>query len=212
MRGMRAAVVVWACSWSAAAGAQGQPTRVEYDVEFSVQGSLLDANCAASGTDVLAGTLTGYEPASGAQPNVYVGKLVRTTRINICGVRRNPTTGTDVVCSMNITGDDTPEVMLTIEPGQRDGYLQYISNRAHYAALLATLPRQLGVYLTAVTGTCEPAEMAQLQAEFDKGQTAGSPRGQPIEVPSLPPLRYPHTFAPNPPVSIWTLKVLRRRP
>ena len=39
-----------------------------------------------------------------------------------------------------------------------------------------------------------------------------SPSGQPIEVKALPPPGYPHTFAPNPPVSIWTLKVLARRP
>lgn len=191
--------------------AQGSPVRVEYDVEFSVQGSLLDANCAASGTDVLVGTLTGYEPVKLHEPQVYVGMLTRTTRINICGSRTNATTGTDVVCSMNITGDGSPEVMLTIEPG-REGYLQYISDRAPFATLLATLPRQLGLHITQVTGTCDGTEMAQMQNEYDKGQTGGSPSGQPIEVKSLPPRSYPTTFSPNPPVSIWTLKVLRRRP
>ena len=209
---MKIAPTLLACLLPLTAVAQGSPRRVEYDVEFSTVGSVLDRNCSASGTDVLVGTLTGYEPAGQDEPNVYVGMLQRTTRINICGSRRNPTTDTDVVCSMNIAGNGSPEVMLTVEPGQREGYLQYISDRAPYASLLATLPRQLGQHFTQVTGSCDPAEMAQIQSEYDKGQTAGSPSGQPIEVPTLPPPSYPFTFSANPPVSIWTLKVLRRRP
>lgn len=208
---MKCATALLAVLLPLTAVAQGNPGRVEYDVEFSVGGSLLDANCASSGTDVLVGTLTGYETAERDEPKVYVGMLRRTTRINICGTRRNATTGTDVVCSMNITGDGSPEVMLTIEPGEREGYLQYISERAPYASLLATLPRQLGQHITQVTGSCDPTEMAHIQNEYDNGQTAGSPSGQPIEVPSLPPSAYPFTFSANPPVSIWTLKVLRRR-
>ena len=207
---MRLAATLLTSLLPVTADAQGNLKRVEYDVEFSTQGSLLDRNCSSSGTDVLVGTLTGYEPPGPNGP-YYVGMLTRTTRINICGSRTNPTTGTDVVCSMNITGDGSPEVMLTIEPG-REGYLQYISDRAPFAALLATLPRQLGQHITQVTGTCDGAEMAQMQNEYDKGQTGGSPSGQPIEVKSLPPSSYPTTFSPNPPVSIWTLKVLRRRP
>jgi hypothetical protein len=205
-------IALWIGLWPVVLAAQGRPARVEYDVEFSVQGSLLDVNCAASGTDVLTGTLTGYEFSSPDSGNVYVGKFMRAARINICGSRRNATTGTDVVCSMNIALDDAVEVMLTIEAGQREGYLQYISNRAQWAALLATLPPLLQPLNNSVTGTCDPAEMAQMEAEYAKGQTAGSPNGQPIEVPSLPPPRYPYTFAANPPVSVWTLKVLRRRP
>jgi hypothetical protein len=209
---MKIATTLLVASLPLTAVAQGNPGRVEYDVEFSTLGSLLDPNCAASGTDVLVGTLTGYDSVGGrSAPKVYVGMLTRTTRINICGSRTNATTGTDVVCSMNITGDGSPEVMLTIEPG-REGYLQYISDRAPYATLLATLPRQLGQHVTQVTGTCDPAEMAQMQNEYDRGQTGGSPSGQPVEVKSLPPRSYPFTFSPNPPVSIWTLKVFRRRP
>ena len=209
---MRVAPSLLACLLPVTAVAQGNPVRVEYDVEFSVQGSLLDANCAASGTDVLRGTLTGYEPVKRHEPKVYVGMLTRTTRINICGSRTNPTTGTDVVCSMNITGDGSPEVMLTIDPDRPEGYLQYISDRAPYAALLATLPRQLGQLISQVTGTCDGAEMAQMENEYDEGQTAGSPSGQPLKVTSFPPPSYPFTFSPSPPVTIWTLKVLRRRP
>lgn len=196
-------------------GGQGSPTRVEYDVEFSVVGSLLDANCAASGSDVLKGTLVGFEPPPRNEPSVYVGKLLRSTGINICGSRRNATTGTDVVCSMSITGDDVVDVSLTIEPGQREGYLQYLSSVAQYRSLLALRapPQPPAPHrVPRVTGTCDPPEMAQMQSDWHLGQTGGSPSGQPIEVPSLPPASVPHTFAPNPPVSIWTLKVLARRP
>jgi hypothetical protein len=208
---MNIATTLLACLLPVTAVAQGNLTRVEYDVEFSVAGSLLDRNCAASGTDRLVGTLTGYEPAEADEPQVYVGMLRRTTRINICGSRTNPTTGTDVVCSMSVNGDATQEVMLTIEPGQREGYLQYITDRAHYAALLATLPQQTGLYSSQVTGTCDGAEMEPMQNEYNLGQTGGSPSGQPIRIAALPAPFYPINFAPAPPVSIWSLKVIRRR-
>ena len=34
-----------------------------------------DSNCAAGGTDVLTGTLVGYEPAARNDPNEYIGTL-----------------------------------------------------------------------------------------------------------------------------------------
>ena len=70
----------------------------------------------------------------------------------------------------------------------------------------------MGPVSSSVTGTCDPVELAQLQTEYDLGQTAGSPSGQPIEVPGLPPSTYPATFPADHPRSIWTLKVLARRP
>lgn len=191
------------------AAAQGGRTRVSYDVEFSVPGGRLDANCAASGTDVLVGTLVGLESTHPDSANEYVGLMERTTRISICGARRTAT-GTFVVCGMNIAGNGWYDVVLTIEEGQRDGYLQYLGNRAQWAPLLPQRPA--GPFNTRVTGSCEAAEMAQIERDYDQGQTAGSPSGQPIEVPSLPPPGYPHTFPANPPQSIWDLRVLRRRP
>ncbi len=206
------------CGWIAAAlalsplEATAQPVRVEYDVVFRVQVSPLDVNCAWSGTDVLTGTLTGYEPVPRGATRFYVGTLVRTTRISHCGSRTNATTGTDVVCSMSISGDGLPEVMFSIEDGQNEGYLQHISNRAQFAALLATVRRPVAQIGSSVNGTCEPAEMAQMQTEYDLGQTGGSPSGQPIEFSRFPPAAYPSTFPANPPRTTWSLTVTARRP
>lgn len=190
-------------------GGRGGQTRVTYTVEFTTAGPLLDRNCTATGTDVLTGTLVGFEPAPPDEPNEYVGTLKRTTQISTCGSRTNAS-GNEVVCTFNITGSGFADVVLTIEPGQRDGYLQYLTDRVQWTALLP--PRPAAPSSSSVTGTCDPAEMAQMQGDYDTGSTAGSPNGQPIEVPSLPPSSYPFTFAPNPPQSIWTLKVLSRRP
>lgn len=190
------------------AGAQGASVRVEYDVEFSVPGSLLDRNCTAIGTDILVGTLVGFEPAPPDEPNEYFGTLTRFTNISHCGERITPA-GVGVACNVNIQGQGLVDVELTIEPGNRDGWLKYV-NRAAYGLRWPSRPS--ATYRSAVTGTCDPAEMADMQRVYAGGSTAGSPDGQPIEVPALPPSSYPAIFSPNPPRSIWTLKVERRRP
>jgi hypothetical protein len=205
----RVAWTVVAC-WLVAVpshSAQAGRTRVEYDVEFSTLGSLLDS-CAATGTDVLTGTLVGYEPAGRNEPSEYVGTLTRFTDIATCG-SRTIADGTDVVCSINIKGQGLADVELRIEAGQREGYFQYV-DRADWRGTWP--PRPSATARSTVTGTCDPAELGLLQAEYPDGQTGGSPNGQPVEVASLPPRSYPFTFAPNPPRSIWTLKVMRRRP
>lgn len=209
-RGAACAVAAaWGCLAPVTAAGQGQRTKVSYDVEFSTLGSLLDSNCPASGTDVLAGTIVGFEPAAPHEPVEYVGTLTRTTRISICGSKTTPR-GDEVVCSIDITGNGFADVILTVEADSAGGWLKYLGNRASWSALLP--PRPAGPVRSTVTGTCDPAEMAQLQRDYDAGQTAGSPSGQPIEITALPPSSYPFTFQAQPPVSIWTLKVLRRRP
>lgn len=195
------------------AASQGNRTKVTYTVEFRTAGALLDPNCTATGTDVLAGTIVGFEPPLPDEDNEYVGTLTRTTRITTCGTRRNAA-GIDSVCSISYVGNGFADVIFTLYEGQRGGYLQYISNRAAWAALLP--PRPAGPVNSVVTGTCDPAELAFLQREYDKGQTAGSPNGQPLEVSGFPPLNprpsFPFAFPPTPPESIWTLTVLDRRP
>lgn len=212
-RGRQAARVAWTAValWLVAApshSAQAGRTRVEYDVEFSTLGSLLDPTCSGAGTDVLTGTLVGFEPAARNDSNEYVGTLTRFTDITTCGTRRTPA-GEDVVCSINIKGQGLADVELKIEAGQRDGYVKYV-DRADWRG--SWPPRPSATPRSTVTGTCDPAELAQLQTEYAEGSTAGSPSGQQIEVPSLPPRSYPFTFAHNYPRSIWTLKVMRRRP
>lgn len=195
------------------AAAQESRTKVEYAVEFRTTGALLDRNCAATGIDVLTGTIVGFEPALPDEDNEYVGTLKRTTRITTCGTRRNAA-GIDVVCSIEYVGDGFADVLFTLSEGQRGAYLEYIPDRAAWASLLP--PRPAGAGNSTVTGTCDPAELAELQGAYDEGQTAGSPNGQPLEVPGFPPLSprpsFPFAFPPTPPQSIWTLTVLDRRP
>lgn len=191
------------------AAAQGNRTKVTYTVEFRTTGALLDRNCTATGTDVLTGTMVGFEPPLPGEDNEYVGTLTRTTRITTCGTRRNAA-GIDAVCSINYIGNGWADVKFTVYEGKRGGYLEYIDNRADYRALLP--PQQTGPVNNVVDGTCDPAELAQLQNDYGGGQTAGSPNGQPLEVPGLPPSGFPFEFRPKPPQSIWTLKVTGRRP
>jgi hypothetical protein len=188
-------------------------TKVIYTVEFRTTGALLDANCAATGTDVLTGKVVGFEPPLQDEDNVYVGTLTRVTRITTCGTRRNAA-GVDSVCSINYVGDGSADVMFTLYEGQRGGYLEYITDRTAWPALLP--PRPVTPVSSVVTGTCDPAELAQLQSDYDQGATAGSPNGQPLEVPGFPPLMprpsFPLAFPAKPPNSIWTLTVLDRQP
>ncbi len=198
---------------SGTAAAQGGRTRVTYTVEFRTIGSLLDQNCAAAGTDILTGTIVGLEPPLPGEDNEYVGTLTRTTSIVTCGTRRDAA-GIDHVCSISYVGNGFADVVFTLYEGQRGGYLQYLDDRTAYARLLP--PPPTGPVHSAVTGSCDGAELAQLQNDYPGGQTAGSPNGQPLEVPGFPPLTprptFPLIFPPNPPVSIWTLTVLDRRP
>jgi hypothetical protein len=194
------------------AAAQGNRTKVTYTVEF--RATVLSApNCPAAGTDVLTGTIVGFEPPLQDEDNEYVGTLTRTTHMTTCGVRRTAA-GTDVVCSINYVGNGFADVIFTIYEGQRGGYLQYIPNRAAWAALLP--PRPAGPTNSVVTGTCDPVELAQLQRDYDGGQTAASPSGQPLEVPGFPPMSprptFPFAFPPVPPHSVWYLTVLNRQP
>ena len=195
------------------ADAQGNRTKVTYTVEFSTTGALLDQNCTATGTDVLTGTIVGFEPALPDEDNEYVGTLTRTTSITTCGTRRDAA-GEDHVCSISYVGNGFADVMFTLYEGQRGGYLEYITNRAQWALLLP--PQPTGPVNSVVTGTCDPAELAQLQTDYDQGETAGSPNGQPLDVPGFPLLSsrpsFPLAFPPTPPESIWTLTVLDRQP
>jgi hypothetical protein len=212
---MRRAVVALAAASliPATAVAQDNRTRVTYTVELRTTGGLLDRNCTATGTDILTGLLVGFEPPEPNEDNVYVGTLTRTTSIATCGSRRTAQ-GHDVPCTINYRGNGIADVMLTVQEGRRGAYLEYIDNRATWAALLP--PRPAGPTNSVVTGTCDPAELSQLQDEYEGGQTAGSPNGQPLEVPGFPPMSprpsLPLRFPANPPQSIWTVTILDRRP
>jgi hypothetical protein len=187
----------------------GARTKVTYTVEFSTDGSLDKTFCVGSGTDVLSGTLVGYEPPLPTEDNEYVGTLRRTTRMTSCDMRRTAA-GTDVACTINYIGSGLADVKFTLYAQERGGYLEYVPDRAEFAGLWP--PRPGGQSTSVVTGNCDPAEQAQLQSEYDEGQTAGSPNGQPLEVRALWPGSLPMSFSANPPLSIWTMRVIDRRP
>ena len=194
------------------AAAQGNRTKVTYTVEFKLT-VVNDPNCPSAGTDILTGKLVGFEPPDSTEDNEFVGTLTRTTRMTTCGVRRDAA-GLDHHCSINYVGDGFADVIFTVYEGERGGYLQYLTDTTGWGSLLP--PRPSGPVRSQVTGTCEPAELAQLENEYDQGQTAGSPSGQPLEVPGFPPLSprptFPIVFPPKPPVSVWTLTVTDRQP
>lgn len=195
-----------------AAAAQGNRTQVTYTVEFRLT-VVNDPNCPAAGTDILTGKIVGFEPPLPDDDNEFVGRLTRTTRMTTCGVRRDAA-GLDHHCSINYVGDGFADVIFTVYEGQRGGYLQYLTDTTSWVTLLP--PRPAGPVRSVVTGTCDPAELVELQNEYDGGQTAGSPNGQPLEVPGFPPLSprptFPIVFPPKPPVSVWTLTVTDRQP
>jgi hypothetical protein len=195
-----------------AVAGQGNRTLVTYTVEFSLT-VVNDPNCPSAGTDVLRGTIVGYEPRLPNEDNEYVGRLTRTTRMTTCGVRRDAA-GLDHHCSINYVGDGFADVIFTIYEGQRGGYLQYLTDTTSWAPLLP--PRPSGPEQSKVTGTCDPAELTQLENEYDQGQTAGSPNGQPLAVEDFPPLslqpKFPVAFPGVPPESVWSLTLLDRKP
>jgi hypothetical protein len=196
-----------------AALAQQASTLVQYDVAFIARGIDLDPTCQGRGSDMLTGTLGRYERASGGGGGVYVGTLARTTALTLCGNRRIEATDTDVNCNVEINGTHVAYVMLTIRGGE--GYLQFIDprTRASFVQVLRLLPQPAVPSPTSkVSGTCDPSEMAQMEAYYDGGQTGATPSGQTIEVPSFPPATYPHVYRARPPVTTWALVVEARRP
>ncbi|MEZ4588902.1 MAG: hypothetical protein R2909_21225, partial [Gemmatimonadales bacterium] len=122
------------------------------------------------------------------------------TDVNVCEVRTLPPGDRFVPCNINIQGRALVDVVLELEAFGRGAYLQ---------------AQDTGVAVThsSVQGSCDPAEMAQWENDYFTMSTAGSPDGQPIELFGLPSAApYPQTFAAKPPESIWTLKILARRP
>jgi hypothetical protein len=206
-RGIGIGVVLFSLAAGAAEGQQ--QVQVSYDVEFTTTGALLSGPgvCgSAAGIDKLSGTITGPEPDPG-DDNTYRGTLLRDTDVTFCYVARRPNTDEDYHCSVNIKGQARVPVEFKLYADNRGGYLQ-------------ALGRGATVTLSSVTGNCNNAEMAEWQRDYGKMETAGSPGGQPIDVPGLPRTGpFPKTYAPGVAravsegdIGIWTLKVLGRRP
>jgi hypothetical protein len=186
------------------ASAQSGQVQVSYDVVFSTTGAHLSGPagvCTSSaGKDQLSGTIVGEEPAPAHEDIIYKGRLIRDTDVTFCYVGTNPSKPDEhFTCSVNVKGRAEVPVEFKLYADNRGGYLQAQDTAVR-------------VLSSSVTGNCDPPEMAEWQRDYGLGSTAGSPDGQPVEVPVMPRALFPKTFPPDPPKSIWTLTVLSRQP
>jgi len=181
-------------------------TPATYDVEIFTTGSFSQFSrpgC-STGSDRLTGQLTGDEPTTTVDEVAATGILQRTTGISFCHYKRLAN-GEDVLCNIDLTGSGSFRIELTIYPEDR---------RGGYMHSTVVLPQT-----STVIGSCDSAEMADLERDYPTGSTAGSPDGQPIEdeFSRDPPfyangvIRLPvGTYPPMPNSMGWTLRVLRR--
>lgn len=174
---------------SVRAPAQRGPERVSYDVEFSTTGNMMarDGQCTnGAGYDILTGTISGFEPPPPNEDYVYEGKLTRKTKISFCYTATD-NDGNSRACTANVSGTAEAWFELKLGVGGRGGYLKLIDDKP------------VKVIASSVTGTCDPAEMAEWQSDYGSMVTAGSPNGQPINVVAMPRIGpFPKIFEPLP--------------
>jgi hypothetical protein len=181
--------------------AQRGQVQVGYEVEFSTTNAPAGSEPCnnAGGTDKLSGILTGWEPAPAHEDNTYHGNLIRVTDYTFCDIAPRPGRPDEHInCWIRIQGRARVPVEFKVYADRRGGYLM-----AQDTAVT--------VLSSAVSGTCDPAAMDQLQRDYGTMATAGSPDGQPIEDADMPRVvSRTTTFPARPPHSSWTLKVTRR--
>jgi len=185
-----------------------------YDVQLAYVGYIgitSSSDCTAItdplGYDSLTGTLTGIEnPAEPDEDVVYTGTLRRVTKIDYCETRPNPTPDQLAWCKVKLTGGAPMTVELTVYG--EDG------NGAWLKAKPARAPDS-----AKVQGTCVQADMDSIKADYPKGESAGSPDGQPIAEPAALKLALQGVrrlrlgyFPPDPPRTSWGLRVVRAVP
>ena len=169
------------------------------------------------GTDVLRGTLVGYETPTPNEDVVYVGTLLRDTQMDFCETRgrRGPADDERVWCVVSLTGLTVTNVELTVSSDQgRGAYLE-----ASHA---------IGPFRRKVGGDCQPPETRQVEVDYPTGDDGGgaTPNGQQIDdtkaidskkrpisfsVGGLPRLRI-GLYPPDSPKPGWTLTVIRKLP
>jgi hypothetical protein len=174
-----------------------------------------DAMANLAGYDVLTGTVSGVEPSQPSDDDVeYQGRLQRTTKMDFCNARgkRSPTDDEVVWCIAGLTGTSEMDVEITVSGSPDAG--AYV--KAHRTSRMAT---------SLVQGTCDPADMQQIQNDYPGADDGGggSPNGQPITdllsvapntgtlppkfvVGGIPRLR-PGSYLPDPKLSSWALTV-----
>jgi hypothetical protein len=185
-----------------------------YDVQLAYIGytGLAESqDCAlkvdAKGYDSLVGTLKGIENAGEPDEDVvYTGTLRRLTKIDYCQSRgrRSPSDDETVLCVATLTAAARMEVELTVYGEDGNG------------AWLKAEPAKTPPDSVKVKGTCEPADMDSIRVDYPKGESAGSPDGQPIAEPdtlkfALKGIRRLRAgyFAATPPETVWGLRVTK---
>lgn len=156
------------------------------------------------GYDNLVGTVIGIESPAQDEDVVYTGTLRRLTAMDFCDLRGPADQNID--CRVSLNGWTAMDVEITVYG--EDGRGAYVK-----AVPVA------GSQHAQVAGDCDPRERNQVRSDYlTIGDGGGSPNGQPIDDPqsllfasSLARLTV-GTFAPQPPTSIWTLRVIRRVP
>ncbi|MFN0179049.1 MAG: hypothetical protein ACKVZ0_09630 [Gemmatimonadales bacterium] len=157
-----------------------------------------------NGFDLLVGTVVGIEDPTQNEEVVYRGTLRRSTAMDFCDLRGPVDQAVD--CRVTLNGWTPMDVEITVYG--EDG-------RGAYVKATPTA----GPKHAQVSGDCDRRELNQVRSDYlTIGDGGASPNGQPIDDPqsllfasSLARLKV-GTFAPQPPNSIWTLRVLRRIP
>ena len=192
----------------------------EYEVELRftgysglATGEDCDAMANLNGSDVLTGTVTGMETSGPDDDITYTGILKRTTAMDYCQTRgkSSPNDDEQVWCIATLTGSAVMEVEIEVY-GESD-------RGAYVKAEQGTGPAQ-----GAVQGTCNSQDMVEIQQDYPSGDSGGSPSGQPIDDAQATDGQGRHitffaggharlrvgTYPPDPTVSSWTLKVIRK--
>lgn len=112
---------VAALGWGAASGASAQ-VRVSIVAKGDV-GQYAGMCDGGTGTDSLAGTLElrGLEEDGAA---FYEGRLSRTTNVDACGTRPNPTEDQVAMCLAHLTGNAAMDVTLEVYEGDRGAWVK----------------------------------------------------------------------------------------
>lgn len=195
----------------AAAGARHLLATYQIELEYiGISGHHVQtaADCQAPvnalGYDLLVGTVVGVEDSAQDEEIVYRGTLRRSTAMDFCELRGPVDQAVD--CRVTLNGWTPMDVEITVYGEDGRGAFVKASPTA-------------GPKHARVSGDCDPRELNQVRSDYlTIGDGGASPNGQPIDDPqsllfasSLARLKV-GTFAPQPPTSIWTLRVLRRIP
>jgi len=191
-----------------------------YEVEFIYVGYTGLASGAPeckvnlNGFDRLYGVVIGFEPAAGGEDVIYTGALGRTTIIDFCETKPDPTPDQRKWCVVSLDGYGVVNAELTVHGEDGRG--------AYLKAANAGGPRK-----SHVRGDCDTPETVEARDGYQLASDLGaaSPNGQPIDdEKAVDPRQNPITFTVNgiarlrvgtyPPSQPdgWTLHVVRRIP